>query len=137
MNTILKPLNAKDVLVYLDDIIVIATTFEEHLGLLREEFKSFINAGLTVKLEKCKLMRKELKCLGVRITRDGVKIHEKKIEDIMSMSCAKNYKRVATFLGIAAWFSIFIPPFRKYANHCTHLKGRERNLPGHYGSELF
>lgn len=38
MNTILKPILGAVVLVYLDDIIVMAATFEEHLRLLREVF---------------------------------------------------------------------------------------------------
>lgn len=44
MITIHKPLLDKDVLVYLDDIIVIAATFEEHLR-LREVFMLLQNAG--------------------------------------------------------------------------------------------
>lgn len=53
MNTIHKLLLDMDVLVYLDDIIVMAATFEDHLR-LREVLTLLENAGLMVKLEKCK-----------------------------------------------------------------------------------
>lgn len=56
MNTILKPLLAKVVLFYLDDIIVIAPTFEEQLRLLRDFFTLLGNwfNPLNSKLQKTK-----------------------------------------------------------------------------------
>lgn len=54
MNTIHKSLLDKVVLVYLDDIIVMAATFEEDT---KEVFTLFRNAGLAVRLEKCKFLR--------------------------------------------------------------------------------
>lgn len=73
MNTILKHLIGKSALVYLDDVIVPAATFEEHLRLLREVLSLLRNAGLTVKLEKCTFLKKKIKYLGVEITQDGIK----------------------------------------------------------------
>lgn len=48
MKTILKPLLDEDVMDYLDDIIVMTTTFEEHLRLLKEVLNLLWNVGLTV-----------------------------------------------------------------------------------------
>lgn len=58
MNTILRLLLGSGVLVYLEGIIVMAAIFQEHLRLLREVFTLLHNAGLTVKLEKCKFLKK-------------------------------------------------------------------------------
>lgn len=84
MNAILKPLIGGGVLVYLDDIIIMAATFEEHLMLLIEVFTFLWNAKLTVKCEKCKFLRNEIKYLGVRITQDGIKTDKQKTEAITS-----------------------------------------------------
>lgn len=58
MTTILKPLLGAGVLIYLDDIIIMAVTFEKHLKLLREVFILLRNVSLMVNLEKCKFLRK-------------------------------------------------------------------------------
>lgn len=86
MDTILRLLLSKLILVYLDDIIVMAATFEEHLRLVRKLFTLLGNAGLTVKLDTCKFLRKEIKYLGVKITQDGIKTDSERTEAITSMS---------------------------------------------------
>lgn len=48
MNTILKPLLGKNVLIYLDNIIVIAAVIEKHLMVLREVFMLLCNFDITV-----------------------------------------------------------------------------------------
>lgn len=60
INTNLRPLLGKGVLMYLDNFIVMATTYEEHLRLLRDFFTLLQNAGLKMKSEKCKNTRKKL-----------------------------------------------------------------------------
>lgn len=72
-------------MVYLDEFIVMAPTLEDTLRLLREEFKLLRHVELSVKLEKCKFMRKEIKNLGVKITQDGIKIDSQKSEAITSV----------------------------------------------------
>lgn len=79
MNTMLKPLIGKGVLVYLDDIIIIimAATFEQHLRLFREVFTLKSIKGTTHgKFEKCNFLRNEIRYFGVRITEDGIKTDE-------------------------------------------------------------
>lgn len=82
MNKILRPSIGKRALVYLDDNIVIAVTFEKHLELLRKVFTLLRNDGLTVKLENYKFLRRELKNLGVTITQDGINYGSEKTESI-------------------------------------------------------
>lgn len=60
MNTILKPLLGKSMLVHLDDIIKMASTFEEHLRLLKEVFTLLRNAELTVKFENLNILKNKL-----------------------------------------------------------------------------
>ena len=45
---------------YLDDILVMGTTFEEHLSNLRHVFDRLRDAGLCLKPSKCYLARKEV-----------------------------------------------------------------------------
>jgi len=54
----------KKCLIYLDDVLVMGSTFEEHLDNLRIVFASLSNAGLKLKPTKCKLAHQEVVYLG-------------------------------------------------------------------------
>ena len=53
MDLLLFELKWKTCLVYLDDVIIFAHTFEEHLHHLKEVFERFREAGLKLKPSKC------------------------------------------------------------------------------------
>lgn len=69
---------------YLIDIVM-TVIFEKHLRLLRIVFKFSRNAGSTVKLERSKVLRKEITCLCVMITLKIVKKDAEKSKAITSM----------------------------------------------------
>ena len=52
---IFRGIQWKYFLVYLDDIIVIASNFDEHLDRLEEVFKRLLEAGLKMKPLECEL----------------------------------------------------------------------------------
>lgn len=47
-------------MIYLDDIIVNAATFEEHLMFLEEFFTLLRNGGSGVKMERCKFLKRNI-----------------------------------------------------------------------------
>ena len=55
MEEVLRGLAREKCLVYLDDVLVIGRTFDEHLSNLREVFNRLSEAGLKLKPAKCKL----------------------------------------------------------------------------------
>ena len=59
-------------LVYLNDILVYASTFEEHLERLDKEFSRLSKAGLRLKLSKFSFLRKRVTYLGHDVSADGV-----------------------------------------------------------------
>lgn len=91
------------------NIIIMAATFEEHLRLSRKVFNLLRNASLTVKLEKCKFLKKEIKHLGAKLMQDGIKTD------------SENCKQLAAFLGMFACFFLSLSiMFLKYVNLCLH-----------------
>lgn len=66
MNKILRLLLSKGDLVNLDANLVMVVTFEERLKLQRKIFTRLRSSGLTVKLEKRKLLRQEIQYLDVK-----------------------------------------------------------------------
>lgn len=71
------------VFAYLDDVIVISSTFEEHVALLKCVLKKLQDANLTINLEKCKFFRSELKYLGYVVDGTGLHTDPAKVEAII------------------------------------------------------
>ena len=73
MDQVLRHLNFRTSLVYLDDVIVYARTFAEHLTRLQEVFTRLNEHGLTLKTQKCFFAKTELKFLGHVLSGDGIR----------------------------------------------------------------
>ena len=82
METVLRGLARDICTVYLDDILVMGTTFEEHLCNLRCVFDRLHDAGLCLNPSKCYLARKEVEYLGYVISDGRVAADTKKIKAV-------------------------------------------------------
>ena len=64
MDLVLAKLQWSECLVYLDDVIVLGRSFEEHLTNLQSVLKQLRQAGLRLKLSKCSFFQHQVKYLG-------------------------------------------------------------------------
>ena len=71
---------------YLDDIVVCANNLEEHRRKVRRLLKRLKEPNLSLQLEKCEFLFKEIAYLGHIISSEGVKPDPKKIEAVQSFS---------------------------------------------------
>ena len=60
------------VVVYLDDILILGSTEEEHLAALDEVLNRLNKAGLRVKKNKCEFLRSSVTYLGHQIDAEGL-----------------------------------------------------------------
>lgn len=124
VDTVLGPDLEPNVFVYLDDIVVVTSTFEAHLKILAEIFKRIRAAKLTLNREKCKFCRKELKYLGYLVSGDGLRVDPDKIKAIVDIPIPRNQKEVRQFTGMASWYRRFIPNFAPRMHPLTSLLRR-------------
>ncbi|KRK05548.1 uncharacterized protein Dyak_GE28019, partial [Drosophila yakuba] len=112
---------------YLDDIIVIGRTKEEHLAKLKEVFSRLQRANLRINPDKCKFFQKELKYLGHVVSDQGIRTDPEKVEAIRDLPAPKTTKEVHSFLGMASWYRRFIPKFTEQAGPLQELirKGKK------------
>nr|Q09575.1 RecName: Full=Uncharacterized protein K02A2.6 [Caenorhabditis elegans] len=92
------------VAVYWDDIIISASSIEEHEKILRELFERFKEYGFRVSAEKCAFAQKQVTFLGF-VDEHGRRPDSKKTEAIRSMKAPTDQKQLASFLGAADWLS--------------------------------
>ena len=82
MNTVLNNTLWKYTMVYIDDINVYSSTWEDHLKHLEEVFKRLRKAGLKINPDKCHFGTQELQFLGYIVGINGIKPDESKIEKV-------------------------------------------------------
>jgi len=107
---------------YLDDIVVVTKTFDEHLEWLSRVLSRIKGAGLTINPEKSKFCRSQVKYLGFLVRHDGLKVDPEKTAPILEYPPPRNIRQLRRFIGMASWYRRFIP-------HCaTQLEPLTRLL---------
>lgn len=109
MNTILSGFSIDRVMVYLDDVLVIGKTFEEHLDTLGQVLDCLKHHGLKVNPRKCQLFRDRVKFLGHIVSSDGLSPLPENIEAIVNYNAPRSIKSVQRFLGMINFYRRFIP----------------------------
>ena len=121
MNLVLKGLNWKTALSFLDDICVIGRTTTEHLANLEEVFGRFREFQMKLKPLKCQLFQREVEFLGRKIGGNGVTLTDHSIETIKEWKEPMNNKEVEQFLGLANYHRNFIKEFAEVADPLNKL----------------
>lgn len=73
-------LNRKEVLVFIDDLIVFSKTLEEHETKLMQVLKRLREFGLKLSPETCKFYQTSVKYLGHIVSQNGVETDPSKVE---------------------------------------------------------
>ena len=123
---LLRPLIGSCVLVYLDDIIVLGNTVDEHLANLIKVLDTLRRKGLKLKLEKCHFFQKEVTFLGHIVSAEGIRPCVDKIDAVKNFPRPKTCKETASFLGLASYYRKFIRGFSDISRPLDALKNAKK-----------
>ena len=108
MDLVLAGLQWKECLVYLDDIIVLGRTFQEHLRNLQSVLQRLRESGLRFKPSKCHFFCDQVQYLGHVISRNGITTDPTKIEKVVTWPMPTSKRETQQFLGFASYYRRFV-----------------------------
>src|SRR6201996_6517394 len=111
MQKVLAPFLWLFALVYIDDIVIFSTSFDNHLVHLDKVLTAIINSKITLSPTKCHIGYRSLLLLGQKVSRLGMSTHEEKVKAILNLAHPRSVKELQTFLGMVTYFSAYIPHF--------------------------
>lgn len=117
------------VFVFVDDIIIVSSSFEQHISLLLLVLQKLKTANLTINFKKSQFFRENLKYLGYVVDVNGLHADPEKVDAIKNYPTPTNRKEVRRFLGAASWYRRFIPNFSTLASPLNKLTSQGKNTP--------
>lgn len=113
-------------LVYLDDLLILSPSFEEHLKDVKLVFEVLRSMKLRMNRKKCHFGRSSLKFLGHILSSEGIHTDPDKVSAIANMAPPKNLKHLKSFLQTCSWFRRFIAGFSKIAQPLSYLTKKDK-----------
>lgn len=99
------------VFIYLDDLLLITETFDEHLLLLHEVALCIRKANLTINIEKSKFVLKSVKYIGHIIGYGTIKTDPDKVQAVRNFPFPTSVRQLRRFSGICEWYRRFVRNF--------------------------
>jgi len=112
---------------YLDDTLIHAAGYEEHLQHLKTVLEAHRKAGLRLQPAKCHLFRQKVEYLGHLVTGQGVRPTPDYTEVVKKWPVPTTLTETRAFLGKVGYYRRFIKDFGKIARPLTDAT-KEENL---------
>ena len=128
MEITMRGLQWRTCLVYLDDIIVFAPTWEIHMQRLDEVLGWIESAGLRLKASKCFFARPEVHFLGHVVSGTRVATDPSKTRAVRDWPQPRDVHEVWSFLGLASYYRSFVQNFATVAKPLFALSEKSRQF---------
>lgn len=137
MNVVLSGLQGLYCFVYMDDIVIYASSLQDHEMKLTAIFQRLQMNNLKLQPDKCEFLSKEIVYLGHVISKDGVKPNPEKVKDVQNYPRLSSTSQIKSFLGLVGYYRRFIENFSKIAKPLTILlKKKIKNLNGNRNKKI-
>ena len=124
MDLVLAGLQWKECLVYLDDVVLLGRTFQEHLRNLQSVLQWLRDSGLCLKPSKCCFFCDQIQYLGHVISLNGIATDPAKTEKVATWPVPTSKRQTQQFLGFASYYWRFVKDFATIARPLHRLTER-------------
>jgi len=136
LDTVFGPELTPYVFGYIDDVVLISETFEQHLNLLNEVYDRLVRANLIVNFDKCHFCKPSLKYLGYIVSQEGLSTDPEKVAAVADFPRPATVTQIKRFVGLVGWYRRFIPDFSTLTAPITALmQGKRKSNPIEWTSD--
>ena len=128
MDLVLAGVQWSHCLVYLDDIVVVGNSFDNHLQNLSVVLQRLREANLRLKPAKCSFCKTQVAYLGHIISRQGVATDSEKTNRVSNWPTPTTALEVQKFLGLASYYRRFVKNYATIASPLHKLTERGRQF---------
>lgn len=114
--------NHDHILIYVDDIIIMSDTLDEHIKQVRDVITKLTKANLRLNFEKCHFGFRSIQCLGHRISGVERSADPLKVESILVTPVPTSGKDIMKFLGKINFLRDYIPNISQIAAPLDKLR---------------
>ena len=125
MDLVLSGLAWEICLVYLDDVIIFSTDFDEHIRRLKLVLDRLRNANLKLKPSKCSFLQRQVKFLGHVVSGRGVQTDPEKVAAVRDWPIPRNVTDVRMYIGFCSYYRKFICRFADIAAPLYNLMRKQ------------
>ena len=123
MQEITQEFPRQQVIVYIDDVLIMSRTFEEHLTLVEKLLSTLEGAGVKIKPSKCTWFQSSVQYLGHLVGKDGIQKSPEFVEKVLKFERPQTVGELRQFLGLANFQRKFVARFSEIQKPLSELTG--------------
>ena len=113
LDILLSGYNWRSCLVYVDDVVIFSSTFDDHVRHVREVLTALRAGGLSLKLKKCTFFSPTVDYLGHVIRPGPLEVAEKNTAALKQAQYPRTQTELRSFLGMCNVYRRFVPNFAR------------------------
>lgn len=125
MTKVLRDLSWKCAMAYMDDVIIISKSLEEHQQHIDVVLQRLREVNLSIKLSKCQWLKPEVHFLGFLATAQGIKAIPENVAAIQVLPPPKDVQELQSFLGMTGHYQRFISKYAIKTEPLRRLKTKD------------
>ena len=118
---VLKGIPPEQAVAYVDDVLVHANNFEEHLANLDRVMTAYAKAGLKLNPAKCTFLASRVHYLGHTVSKDGLEPQRDYVEVVKRWPVPTTRQKVLVFLGKIGYYRRFVRDYARRAKPLTDM----------------
>ena len=121
MQQILAPVESNNIIIYIDDVLIMSSSFEKHVELVKKVLFTLMKYGIKIKVKKCEFFKNEVSFLGHILSEEGIKKSSEYIDKVTNYPQPTTVKELRKFLGLINFQRKFIEQCSVISKPLTEL----------------
>ena len=101
---VLRGVPWEGVVSFLDDIVILGRSFEDHMKNMQHVLSWFRDFKLKFKISKCVLLKRDIIFLGHKVSSEGVSLNPGKVREVKEWPTPKNKTELESFLCLMNFY---------------------------------